>query len=937
MTIRQTVNKPTNIDSINILHCNVRSAKNKIHEIEASLQDINVDVVCLTEHWLNKEEIDLFSLNDYRVASSSARQLSRGGGTVILVDSVVESQDLDFLSKYNVEKSVELCGILLKEINVFVIVAYRAPTGNFDTFLAAIESVINEVGSDKKIVLAGDFNVLFGTFQRECTYLCDLLEGYGFLPTIFNPTRESSCLDNIFINFYPDSLSAHTIDLNLADHLAQVLKFKDTSKVPIKQEKNAFRPITQLGLNKFFNIVENYSWNFINRSDINVERKFEIFIELLEKAYLQSFPEKTYVVRNDQPHKVRWFNDTLRDMREHLGFLGDLYKQFKIPDYLEEYKKYKAIYKKAIENAKKLANDEMIRSAKNPTKSMWDIINKKRGVRKKENKITDITVQQFNNFFANVAHNIVKDIPKTNVNPVDNLENIDISCGDFTFGEVSFNDVRDVINQLKNKNSRDVYGLSVKMIKFVKNLIIIPLTKLINMCFKESIFPKVLKKAIVTPIFKKGDSSDVTNYRPISLLPIISKIVEKCMANKITKYFEENKLYCDSQFGFRKGRNTVMGILNLLNNIMETYENMEYISVNFYDLSKAFDCVRHDLLLDKLQYYKFHDNSRRLIKSYLEDRYQIVRVDGVSSAEARMNIGVPQGSVLGPILFLIFNNDLPLGERVAQYTLFADDTTISLAGETLQIVQERLGMAQSRAEAWFNSNCLLLNKDKTNILTFSLRNLNNVNEIDHVKFLGVYLDPKLKWDVHIDNVAKRLRTSVFILRNLAASVSQSTIMSAYHSLFHSVMSYGIMAWGGGAQAGRIFGLQRKAIRILAGLHYMEDCRYSFINLKILTFPCNYILENLVYIKNNDNRYKTHKDFHEYDTRNKENLVTMYCRLKRCQNRPDYMAIKLFNKLPTQIKEMQVKKFKETVKCFLIKKAFYNVQEYLNYNFSFTDF
>ena len=192
-----------------------------------------------------------------------------------------------------------------------------------------------------------------------------------------------------------------------------------------------------------------------------------------------------------------------------------------------------------------------------------------------------------------------------------------------------------------------------------------------------------------------------------------------------------------------------------------------------------------------------------------------------------MDIGVSQGSILGPILFLIFSNNLPLGENVAQYTLFADDTTISLAGESLQAIEEGLSAAQSRAETWFNSNMLLLNKDKTNIMTFSLRDLNRVNKINHVKFLGVYLDPKLKWDVHIDNTAKRLRTSVFILRNLATSVSQCTLMSAYYALFHTVMTYGIMVWGGASQAERIFGMQRKAVRILAGMHYRADCRISF--------------------------------------------------------------------------------------------------------------
>ena len=171
----------------------------------------------------------------------------------------------------------------------------------------------------------------------------------------------------------------------------------------------------------------------------------------------------------------------------------------------------------------------------------------------------------------------------------------------FCFTEVTYNEVRDVIDAFKNNSSSDIYGLNMRLLKSVKNIIIGPLTKLVNECFRKNTFPSVLKVALVTPVFKKGDPDLLHNYRPISLLPAISKIVEKCMANRIAHFLETNNCLSESQFGFCRGRNTVTGIMNLVSGILDSFHKSEYSAVLFCDLSKAFDCVGHDILLGKLE------------------------------------------------------------------------------------------------------------------------------------------------------------------------------------------------------------------------------------------------------------------------------------------------------------------------------------------------
>ena len=919
---------------------NVTSIRNKTNEIEIILNENNVNIWCVCEHSLTKDEMDMMNINNYKVDATFCRNSYIRGGTAILSNTKLDMTEIPGISKLSIEKQIEICAVLVNKFMFYVISVYRSPSGNFNIFLDILEQAISIIGANKNVILAGDFNLHFGTEKDEVGTFLNVMETYGLNQQIFSKTRKNNCLDNIFVNFGIDSSYSFSKDFNISDHNAQILKFRPPHKVDeTANVKRKGRPVTESGKIKFYNIVEDISWDFISDVSISLEDKVSLFLNKLVDAYESAFHEKTYLTTKSNTYNCSWFNQDLKEFRDRVNCANDLYKKYPTDVRLQERNRLKREYKKAIKLAKIEHNNNLINRANNPTKAVWDIVGRYRNEPRKVNTSCNVSARDFNIYFSNIAHNLTQKSETTQ--RVNNLNlqynfNLDKQGPGFSFREVSYMEVRDIIKNLKNKSTKDCYGLSTMLLKIVGNLIVYPLTKLINMSITSGHFPDMLKTALVIPIYKnKGDRSDMGSYRPISLLPAISKVYERCMAVQILEYFESNNLFTDCQHGFRKGHSTITGMVELVTTALEAFENLEHAGMIFCDLSKAFDCVSHRILIHKLRRYNFSTDGIEFISSYLSNRKQRVVVGGGSSEYLELTVGVPQGSILGPLLFLIFINDLPESISSVNFILFADDTTMTIRAEETEELVGGMREAQLRAKDWFNNNELVLNEEKTNLMAFSLRgcNMGELMTCSEVKFLGIHLDPTLKWNTHIDNLCKKLSKNIFLLRNLAYCVSQDILCTVYFSLCHSLLSYSVLVWGHAAERGRVFALQRRAIRIIAGLNYRDDCSDSFKNLKILTFPCIFILENLLYAKKNLAKYNSNNDFHHYETRNREDLTTPYFRLRKCQNGPNFLAIKYFNKIPKKTRQLPLNQFKNRIKEFLISEAFYDVDSFLNYTFT----
>lgn len=261
--------------------------------------------------------------------------------------------------------------------------------------------------------------------------------------------------------------------------------------------------------------------------------------------------------------------------------------------------------------------------------------------------------------------------------------------------------------------------------------------------------------------------------------------------------------------------------------------------------------------------------------------------------------------------------------------MYADDTSFLLRAKECEDLNERVVECTESVDDWFIANGLNLNKDKTKNVVFSLRHSNKQDNHESVKFLGITLDPKLTFEQHVGNISKRAASGVFVLRSLAKTVDPKVCLTAYHALVHSVCVYGLLTWGHSPHAARVFSIQRRAVRVLAGIGYREEARPYFEKFEILTLPSQYILESLLFVRQNIDKFESSQDVHSHDIRSRTDLRIDFLRLKRSWNATLHYAPAFFNKLPVRVRELPIKQYKIAIKAYLLKKMFYNFNDFLS--------
>lgn len=841
-------------------------------------------------------------------------------------------------------------------------------------FIKIFETLLNYIKCDrKKVVICGDVNVDFLQDSNHRNEMLNIVNSFGFMHTVNSPTRitanSKTTVDQIFIKLCDLKYNTSVINMGYSDHEAQLLSIElnSNSKCVPRTKVIEQRDFSDDNIRVFNFMLSRETWEDVFcKTEVN--SMFDSFHNVYLHYFQLAFPMKKKRIKVER--NKGWVTKGIITSSRKKKILHSLIKHKNAtPEFRNYVKKYNQIFNKVIKEAKRRKNDDYISNSGNKTKAVWKVIRAETGMEQplsqnislqiENNRLSDPkeVADKFNTHFTNIAHQLIRNQYEDGPTELPNYLNASVMS--MFLQTVTETEMKQIIRSLKNKYSCGLDGVPDYVFKKSSDYVIKPLIHIVNTSLSSGIFPTSLKTAKVTPLFKKGDTENVNNYRPVSQLSVFSKIFERVFHNRLLSYISKNSLLSPNQHGFSKSKSTETAMYEYLEAVLKALDDREHATGIFLDLSKAFDVIDHDLLIHKLAQKGVRGIPNQWIRSYLKDRHQVVvlRHDDIKeniikttthvSHKSQIKYGVPQGSVLGPLLFLLYIDDINDFIELGKLILFADDTSILITAANKICMEEAIDTLMSQITNWFQKNKLIINKEKTVFMNFqssplvqksdTIPYLDNtlLNSVTETKVLGIWVQENLKWDCHVKELEKKLSRACYALRVLNKSASKSTVIQAYYAYFHALLRYGVIFWGNSATSIKIFRMQKRAVRAICNLKKLETCKPHFIQLKIMTLPSLYIYECILfaneYLLNQTGQLRQNKEIHTHNTRNKNNIHMSQCRTTLYQKSVSHITVQLYNCLPSDLKSQRQKNvFKHKLKSFLVEQCFYSVKEFLNY-------
>ena len=709
--------------------------------------------------------------------------------------------------------------------------------------------------------ILGDFNInlINASSHTPTSSFLDIMYANFLFPVINRPTRitteSATLIDNIFTN-----------DINNFTHLNGILVSDITDHYPIFTIVTNKCTKTDIGLSiKTRNInpqsieyfkakLNEIDWNIV-LSMLDAKESFDKFYQVYTTKYNECFPIITKKI--GYTTRKPWITFGIKESIKTKNNLYLIQKKNPSIFNIKTYKKYKVNLRKILKKCEREHFNGLIEKYKSNTKQTWNTIksiinkNKYTGFKSINIKVgSTITsnktaiAEHFNKFFVNVGSNLAKTICNTNEDPLtfvkENINSIYLS-------EVNEAEVQRIIMNFKN-SSPGPDGQNVKVLKQTYYIYLKPMVHMLNLSLQQGYFPNMLKLAKVIPVFKGGNATECKNYRPISVLNTFSKLYEKIMYNRIVDFLNANNTLYNLQFGFRAKYNTSFALAYLIDKIMTSIEKKEYVIGLFVDLSKAFDTVNHSILLAKIFKYGIRGMAYTWINNYLTDRKQYVTFNNTESSVSKIICGVPQGSILGPLLFLIYINDMMNISDKLIPLLYADDTNFFYSGKDIPELINTLNTELRKFTMWTNVNKLTVNEDKTQYIIFRAPkaklpiplpgiylNCKLITKVESTKFLGIVLDECLNWTKHINYIKNKIAKNIGIICKARQVFESSTLLKLNYSFVYPYLIYCIESWGHACKTHLdcLLKLQKRILRIIMSLSHRHPTSPIFINLKIL--------------------------------------------------------------------------------------------------------
>ena len=929
--------RTTNGNNMRLVCMNIRSAPKNIEQFNILMDPVfgYCPIIALTETWFNPDSAKLYFINDFAGFHTCRPPNKRGGGVSIFISELYAATYIKEISFSHPDIETIFVkmskGNVLSDKGVIIGCIYRPPQGDIENFNNEIADICEFLNTSKDVIyLCGDINLdlVHSRENSKITAFLNIIATNDFIPTIDKPTRWSSSgsktlIDNIFVKNHCQILHSGIVLTDISDHFLIYINILEQRKT-YETNNISKRDFSNKNKKLFIQDVCQIDWSQL-LSMKQTQRAYTFLHNKIREKFKKYFPIKT--MTSKYKGRLPWLTESLKKDIQIKNKMYVRSKRYPTQLNIIAYKKFKRKLNKDLSIAMRAYFNRKLIEHKSNIKKYWETIKEiiKTTTKSKypayfNNDGTAITddldiANKFNDYFINIGPNLAKKIPQSAINIYDHLPgNYPQS---FFLQPTCNEEIRSTVKSL-NRAAPGWDELTHSTFLSISEFLEEPVKHIINLSFAEGVVPVELKIAKVMPLFKADDAHSFSNYRPISILPIISKIFEKLVSFRLIKYLTHYKILYNYQFGFREKHSTELA-LHLLNNYIATsFENKTFTLGIFLDFSKAFDTVNFEILLNKLNHYGIRGIPLKLFKNYLENREQHVTYKSTSSTNQTITTGVPQGSILGPLLFLIYINDLATVSPKLFSIIYADDSNLLLNGESPSALIKTANIELKKVVNWLQSNKLSLNIKKSKYMLFSRKgttpiyedklciNNNEIYRVDQIKFLGYIIDEKLSWKPHINYVSLKISKNAAVLRKLKKHVNVDNIYNLYYSLVYPYLINGIAVWGasGITTLAPIVTLQKRVVRLLTNSGRLDHTVQLFKKLDILPLHCLYTYNILLCIYKVRNKlfpesfitnFKLNSDISVRNTRQNKLYFIPNFRTKYFENTVTVQGPKMANK------------------------------------------